>query len=72
MAHTKLFVFLVFQYDRDLGDTPDVRGSRMFCIHEHDPDNCSMRVQQVKEQLSWRSEMDVWFQLHNLWFYKCP
>ncbi|XP_022334058.2 advillin-like isoform X1 [Crassostrea virginica] len=34
-------------YDRDLGDTPDVRGSRMFCIHEHDPDNCSMRVQQV-------------------------
>lgn len=39
---------LLFQYDKELEDSPDVESSRMFCIREHDPENCSMRVQQVK------------------------
>lgn len=34
-------------YDKELEDSPDVESSRMFCIREHDPENCSMRVQQV-------------------------
>ncbi|XP_061172795.1 advillin-like isoform X1 [Saccostrea echinata] len=34
-------------YDKDLGDTTDVQTSRMFCVREQDPENTSMRVQQV-------------------------